>query len=278
MLQVGVYHFLIAQRATSVGWFLSDSENNEVLLPQKWVPPALQAKDKIKVFVYLDASQRPIATTQEPLAAVGDFAYLKVRQVTSFGAFLDWGLEKDLLVSFSEMESPMQEGKSYLVALYLDDKTNRVVGSSRLKRFFKTDTANLEIGQQVAILVWQENDLGVQVVAQNAFSGLLYHQEIFEPLRPGQRRHAFITSIRADGKLDLILQKPGYQNIEPNAEKVLQLIKAKNGFLPLHDKSSPQEISAALKMSKKTFKKAVGTLYKQKIIDIETGKGLALKK
>ncbi len=277
-MDIGAYNYLRVERATSVGWFLKDDEGEEVLLPNKWAPPQISEGAKLKVFVYLDSEERPIATTQKPLATVGDFAHLKVRQVTSFGAFLEWGLEKDLLVPFSEMEVPMEAGRSYPMALYLDAKTNRVVASSRLKRFFKTNTEDLEKHQEVSILVWNKSELGVQAVVENSFAGLLYHNELFEPLNIGQQRMAYISNIRADGKLDLRLQKPGVANIEPNAAKILEALKASpQGFLPLHDKSEPEAISAALGMSKKTFKKAVGTLYKQKLIEIKNGKGIQLK-
>jgi predicted RNA-binding protein (virulence factor B family) len=275
-MNIGQYNLLLAQRSTSVGWYLQHPNGDEVLLPQKWVPSGLQVDDKLKVFIYLDADERPIATTLTPKATVGSFAYLPVRQVSKVGAFLDWGLEKDLFVPFQEMDNSLQEGQSYVVALYIDGITGRITASSRLKRFFKEDTSDLELNQQVEILVYKQTDLGYLAVVNQAYSGLLYHNQLFEKVNIGQSRKAFVQAIRPDAKVDLILQQPGIANIEPNAQKVLDLIKKEGGFLALHDKSKPEDISARLKMSKKTFKKAVGSLYKQKLIQLENGKGMRL--
>lgn len=268
-MELGKYNTLTATRYTSVGLFLEDSEGDDVLLPMKWVPKNIKEGDELEVFIYLDGEERPIATTMKPLAQVGEFANLKAKQVTSIGAFLDWGLEKDVFVPFIEQDGRMQAGQTYLVYLYVDKMTNRIAASAKINSWVEKDDIDLELHQEVQILVGNETPLGYNVIIDNKYMGLIYENEIFRNIKPGDKCTAYVKQVRDDNKIDIILQKPGYANVEPNAQLILDRLKTYDGFLRLNDKSSPEEISAALQMSKKTFKKAIGGLFKQKLITLE---------
>lgn len=259
-------------RLTGVGAFLgSDPTQAEeaVLLPQKWLPPGAELGQSLEVFVYYDHELRPIATTQMPLAQRDDFAFLRVKQVSGVGAFLDWGLEKDLLVPFAEQKEKMQEGKHYVVQVYLDELSGRLAATARLQRCFDREVEGLKLHQELDILTVEESELGWLAVVNNRYQGLLYHNEIYEKIYPGERRKAYLKQVRSDGKLDLLLQKPGYDKVDQYAQSLLDKLRAEGGFLALHDKSSPEDIAAHLPMSKKLFKKALGSLYRQRLIDLE---------
>ena len=268
MISIGQSQVLRASRKSSPGVFLADAHGEEVLLPVKYVPEGLQLGDDIKVFVYLDNQSRPIATTLKPTAEVGEFAWLRVREMSRFGAFMEWGVEKDLLVPFAEMNEKMERGRSYLVYIYLDDLTNRLLATARIRRYLTIDNIPLEPGQQADMLICSKVPLGTQVIVNNAYQGLLYKNETFEVLRPGTLRKGYVKNVREDGKIDMTLQQAGYGNVEPNAGKVLAALDRAGGFLNLHDKSDPAEITRRMEMSKKTFKKAIGLLYKQGRIEI----------
>ncbi|MES2629155.1 MAG: S1-like domain-containing RNA-binding protein [Bacteroidota bacterium] len=267
-MKIGEYNYLRVLRFTSVGVFLGDKDGNDILLPNKYVPERVSIDDEIKVFVYKDSEDRPIATNLDPLITVGKFASLKVTDVSTVGAFLDWGLEKDLLVPYREQKSEMEPGYWYLVHLYYDEESDRLVGTTKINDYFNEDTSSLSNGQEVEILVGEKSDLGFTVVINDEFKGLLYHNEIFQPIKLGQRHKAWIKNIREDGKVDLTLQPVGVHAIEPNAEIIINMIREKGGFLSLNDNSSPEEIYMLLKMSKKNFKKALGSLYKQRLVVI----------
>ena len=268
MISIGQSQVLRASRKSSPGVFLADAHGEEVLLPVKYVPEGLQLGDDIKVFVYLDNQSRPIATTLKPTAEVGEFAWLRVREMSRFGAFMEWGVEKDLLVPFAEMNEKMERGRSYLVYIYLDDLTNRLLATARIRRYLTIDNIPLEPGQQADMLICSKVPLGTQVIVNNAYQGLLYKNETFEVLRPGTLRKGYVKNVREDGTIDMTLQQAGYGNVEPNAGKVLAALDRAGGFLNLHDKSDPAEITRRMEMSKKTFKKAIGLLYKQGRIEI----------
>jgi predicted RNA-binding protein (virulence factor B family) len=269
MLHLGIKNTLKILRGTGVGMFLGDNEDNDVLLPKKYIPDNAIVGDDIEVFIYRDSEDRVIATTLEPKIQLNEFACLQVRSVTGIGAFLDWGLEKDLFVPFREQNKKMEEGKWYVVFLYLDEETDRLVGSCKINRYFEKENINLEIGQEVDLLVFEETDMGLNVIINQKYKGLLYENEIFQRIKIGTSTKGYIKNIREDNRVDVSLQKQGYENIEPNAERILEKLKANNGFLDVTDKSDANYIMYQLEMSKKTFKKAVGALYRQRIIRIE---------
>ncbi|GGD48738.1 GntR family transcriptional regulator [Emticicia aquatilis] len=269
MLDLGVKNTLRILRGTGVGMFLGDDEGNDVLLPKKYIPDDVIVGDDIEVFIYRDSEDRIIATTLEPKIQLNEFAYLQVKAVTQVGAFLDWGLEKDLFVPFREQNKKMEVDKWYAVYLYLDEDTDRLVASCKVNRFFEKENIDLTISQEVDILVFEETDLGMNAVINNRYKGLIYENEIFQRIKIGTRTKAYVKNIRDDKRIDLSLQKQGYANVEPNAERILEKLKANNGFLDVTDKSDANYVMYQLEMSKKTFKKAVGALYRQRIIRIE---------
>lgn len=268
MIEIGKYNRLEILRDTRVGLFLG-TQTHEVLLPNKYVPQQFEIGDEIQVFVYLDHQERLTATTLKPYIKLNEFAYLKVNYTNEFGAFLDWGLEKDLFVPFKEQARTMEEGKRYLVYMYLDEKTDRLVASSKLNQFLDQDKISLETGQEVDLIVSHITELGINVIINAKYKGLLYKDEVFENLTPGKKIKGYIKNIREDNKIDVSVNKLGFDAVEENAQKILDELRASNGFLRLHDKSHPEEIKTVLKMSKKIFKKAIGTLYKQQIISIK---------
>ncbi|SFC83865.1 CvfB family protein [Spirosoma endophyticum] len=282
MIDIGRINTLTALRETSVGFFLGDLSDrktqdfgNDILLPNKYVPDTLAIDDDIDVFVYTDSEDRPIATTLTPAVQRDEFAALKVVAVSSAGAFLDWGLEKDLLVPHREQSRPMQVGEWYVVFMYLDKSTNRLVGSTKISRFLDPDVRDLVVGDEVQLLAYETTDLGMNVIINNRYKGLVYANEIFRTVRPGDPLIGYIKNIRDDGLIDVSLQKAGFENVEPNARRILATLKSENGFLPLTDNSPPEEIYKTLEMSKKTFKKAIGTLYRERKIVLEE-KGIRL--
>ena len=268
-MKPGVFNLLSAKRRTLNGYYLIDDENVEVLLPNKYVPTGMKPGDEISVFIFKDSEDRLTATTIEPYILLNEFAVLEVVDVNPVGAFLDWGLEKDLLVPYSEQASKMAVGKSYPVYLYLDDKTQRLVATSKTNKILEKEEITVKVGEEVDLLICNSTDIGINVIINNIHEGLLYDNELFQAVTPGERVTGFIKNIRPDNKIDVSLQKQGYSNVEPNAEKILIGLKDNNGFLNLTDKSDPIIILAKLEMSKKTFKKAIGSLYKQKLIRIE---------
>lgn len=269
MLHLGIKNTLRILRGTGVGMFLGDEEGNDVLLPKKYVPENAIVGDDIEVFIYRDSEDRIIATNLEPKIQLNQFACLQVKSVTAIGAFLDWGLEKDLFVPFREQNKKMEEGRWYAVFLYLDEETDRLVASCKVNRYFEKENIDLQIGQEVDLLIFEETDLGLNAVINNKYKGLIYENEIFQRIKIGTRTKGFIKNLRDDNRVDLSLQKQGYANVEPNAERILEKLKANNGFLDVTDKSDSNYVMYQLEMSKKTFKKAVGALYRQKIIRIE---------
>jgi len=269
MIEIGKYNTLKIDRDTKVGLFLTDGKE-DVLLPNKYVPKVFEIGEEINVFVYLDHEERPVATTLQPYIFLNEFALLRVNYINNIGAFMDWGMEKDILVPFKEQARPMEQGKRYLVYLYMDEKTNRLVASSKTNQFLDNENISVEVGDEVDLIVSHITDLGINVIINEKHKGLVYKDEVYdESIRTGDRIHGFIKTIRPDGKIDISLQKLGFENIEPNAEKILDELRANRGFLRLNDNSHPEDIMTVLKMSKKTFKKAIGVLYKQKLIEIK---------
>ena len=269
MIKLGEYNTLTILRDTDPGLYLGDDEENVVLLPHKYKPDSFNIGDELRVYVYLDNEERPIATTLEPFVLLNGFGYLHCSDVNDYGAFMDWGLEKQLFVPFKEQARPMKQGNWYIVYLYLDEQSNRLVGSSKTNKYLSNDEVNLESFQEVSILVTHLTEKGANVIIEGKHKGLIYLEDIFEDIRTGDQLKAYVKKIRPDNKIDIVLQAPGYRSIEPNANFVLEELKAAGGFLPLHDKTDPDLIKNEMGMSKKSFKKAIGTLYREKQILIK---------
>ena len=276
MIHLGQLNTLEILRETPPGLFLGDDEGNEILLPNKYIPASFEIGDKLSVFAYLDSHERPVTTTLKPYMKVNEFGLLQVTALSDFGAFLDWGLEKDLFVPFKEQARDMEEGKWYVVYCYLDEETDRLVGSSKTNKFLSNDELTVERFEEVDLMVSRFTDLGVEMIINQKHKGLVYKDEIFRDLKLGQKLKGAISKIREDNKIDLSLQLIGYKNIEPSAQIVLDALERNGGSLPLHDKSNPEEIKKRLNMSKKSFKKAIGSLYKQEQITIHS-EGIELK-
>ncbi len=268
MIEIGKYNTLRIARDTKIGLYLTDG-NEDILLPNKYVSKEFEIDDELVVFVYLDQEERPVATTLEPKIYLDEFALLRVNYINKFGAFLDWGLEKDLFVPFREQARPMEKGKRYLVFMYKDHETNRLAASSKINQFLSNENLTVEEGEEVDLIVSHITDLGINVIVNELHKGLMYKNEVYDDLRTGDRIKGFVKHIRPDNKLDVAVQKTGVESIEPNAEKVLDELRANRGFLRLNDDSHPEDIKTVLKMSKKAFKKAIGSLYKQKQIEIK---------
>ena len=269
MLKLGVYNTLEIVRERDQGVYLCDDDGDEVLLPNKYVPEQFQIRDKLKVFVYLDSAERIVATTLDPYATVKSFAYLKCTNVTDIGAFLDWGLEKDLFVPFKEQASKMRKGSWYLVYVYLDEETNRLVASSKTNAFLDNSLVLLSPYDKVDLIASHPSPQGWNMIVNQKHLGLVYADEIFQKITTGDQIKGFVKKVRPDGKIDLTLQQHGFRSIEPNADHVLKELKASGGFINLNDKSDPEDIKEVFQLSKKSFKKAIGTLYKARKIAIE---------
>ena len=269
MIRLGEYNTLEILRETDPGLYLGDTQENVVLLPHRYKPENFNIGDMLEVFVYLDYEERPVATTLTPHVLLNDFGYLHCSDVNEFGAFMDWGVQKQLFVPFKEQARPMKVGNWYIVYLSMDEQTNRLVGSSKTNKYLNNDTVTLEKFDEIDIMVTHITDLGANVIVNGKHKGLIFINDIFEDIRTGDTMKAFVKSVREDNKIDVVLQSPGYRSIEPNANFILDELKAAGGFMPLHDKSDPQAIKNELGMSKKSFKKAIGTLYKDKQIAIK---------
>lgn len=271
MLQIGKFNTLKVVKTVDFGVYLDGGERGEILLPRKFLPERPCAEgDELSVFVYHDSEDRLIATTRAPYAQVGQFARLQVKSVTKVGAFLDWGVEaKDLLVPFREQNGEMQQDRYYVVYVYLDFSTGRIVASAKLDKFLDNVPPEYEPNQSVEILIVQETQLGYKVIINNLHWGIIYHNEIFRPVAIGERISAYIKQVRDDERIDVSLQPMGYENrIDPLSELILQRLDEAGGRLPLSDKSPAEEIARYFQCSKKSFKKAIGALYKARRIVI----------
>ncbi len=269
MLEIGAYHKMIIDRDMSPGLYLRNEDDDEVLLPGKYAPENFQLEDPIEVYVYLDNEERPVATTLKPFIEKNGFAFLRCTDVTGIGAFVDWGIDKQLLVPYSNQMTPMKPGLSYVVFMYLDEKSNRLVGSTKTMQFTNNDEIEVEKFDKVDLLVSHYSDHGANVIINGKHMGLVYKDSIFEDLRVGDSLPGYIKWVREDKKIDVILQPEGYKGIEPNTKYIMEELQANGGKLMLSDKSSPEDIQAQLGISKKSFKKAIGVLYKERHIVIE---------
>ena len=270
MISIGQSYELAVVSIVDFGVYLDAGELGEVLLPRQHAPRDLAVGDTVKVFLYLDSEDRPVATTQKPRAQVGEFAYLRVVANTNVGAFLDWGLDKDLLVPFAEQHRPMEVGHSYLVYVYIDKLDGRIAASSRIDKFLDDEKPHhFRPGQAVDLIIANSTDLGYKAIVNHSHWGVLYKDEVFERLSFGQSKRGYIKYVRPDGKIDLSLQG-GQETRDKYAKIIESYLRKHNGFAPVHDKSDPELITELFGMSKKAFKKAIGGLYKQRIISIES--------
>lgn len=265
-IELGKFNTLKVVKEVDFGMYLDGGEEGEILLPSRYVPEGCRPGEELAVFVYLDNEERLVATTLTPLVQVGQFACLEVAWVNQYGAFLHWGLMKDLFVPFREQKMKMQVGKRYVVHAHLDDESFRIVASAKVDRYLSKEKAPYEPGREVDILVWQKTDLGFKAIIENRYGGLLYESELFQPLQTGMRLKAYVKQVREDGKIDLTLQKPGHGKVEDFSARLLDYIREQGGRTALQDKTPAEEIYEIFGVSKKTFKKAVGDLYKKHLI------------
>ncbi|MBR3013411.1 MAG: GntR family transcriptional regulator [Bacteroidaceae bacterium] len=266
---LGKYNQLEVVKFVDFGLYLNGGDDGEILLPKRYIPEGTKEGDLLNVFLYLDNEERLVATTQTPLIQVGEFGYLEVSWVNQYGAFLNWGLMKDLFVPFREQKMRMVQGKSYIVYCYQDEESFRLMASAKVDKFLSKERPPYEAGEQVNILIWQKTELGFKAIVENKYAALLYDSEIFQPLHTGMQLKAFVKQVREDGKIDLILQKAGPRKVDDFAETLLKYIREHNGFTSFNDKSDAEEIYQTFGVSKKTFKKAVGELYKMRLIILQ---------
>ena len=269
MVEIGKYNTLKIVKDLDFGVYLDGGDGMEILLPARYVPKNVKPGDKVEVFIYHDNEGRLIATTAKPLAQAGEFQFMEVKSVNNTGAFLEWGLMKDLLVPFKEQKMPMREGKWYLVYVHVDHVTGRIVASARIDKYLDNVIPNYSFNQEVDLLVAEDTEIGYKVIINNTHWGLVYHNEVFQRLEKGEHLKGYIKEVREDEKIDVSLTPLGYQKAEGVAKIILDSLKAQGRYVAVHDKSEPELIYSLFRCSKKAFKQAIGALYKQKIIYIE---------
>lgn len=265
-MEIGQYNDLIVKSKTMIGIYLTDGKD-DVLLPKKYIDQMPEEGDEMRVFVYLDNDNRPIATTLEPTAQVGDYAFLQVKEVNQHGAFLDWGIAKDLFVPYAEQRNEMKEGRRYIVYVLIDDESGRIAATSKWSKHISKDH-NLKEDDEVGLLIAERTDMGMRAIINNNNEGLIYANEIFGDLEIGDKRRGYIKLVREDGKIDLRLTPKGYEHVEDSKFVILNHLKNNQGILKLGDKSPAEEIYSELKMSKKIFKKTIGGLYRDRLINL----------
>ncbi len=269
MAEIGRYNKLIINRETDFGVYLNGEELGEILMPKKYLPKSWEIDDEVEVFVYLDSEDRLVATTEQPYAQVGDFALLGAVAVNTIGAFFDWGLLKDLLVPYREQKGRIEKGQSYIVYIYLDEESNRIAGSTNLNKYLNKTDASYEENQEVDLFIVNKTELGYNAIINKSHIGMLYQNEVFQTLKRGQTLKGFIKKIRDDDKIDLCLQKAGFEKVDDLTSKIISELEEWGGFINVNDKSDPDTIYDLFEVSKKTFKKAIGSLYKKRLITIE---------
>jgi predicted RNA-binding protein (virulence factor B family) len=270
-VELGKFNQLEVVKTVDFGVYLDGHDDGEILLPTRYVPEGCKPGDTLNVFIYLDNEERLIATTLKPRVQVGQFACLEVAWVNEFGAFLDWGLMKDLFCPFREQKMKMQKGRRYIIHAHLDDESYRIMASAKVERYLSKEVPPYKPGQEVPVMIWQKTDLGYKVIVDNKYSGLVYQNEIFAPVEIGEQLTAYVKQVRPDGKIDLSLQKYGAAKVGDFSTHFLDYLKQHDGFTPLGDKSAAEDIYDTFGVSKKTFKKTVGELYKKRLIVIEEG-------
>lgn len=269
MVNIGKYNTLKIVKTVDFGVYLDGGDGLEILLPTRYVPKEVKIGDDIEVFIYHDNEGRLIATTAKPLAQVGEFQFMEVKSVNKTGAFLEWGLMKDLLVPFKEQKIRMKEGRWYLVYVHVDHITGRIVASAKIDKYLDNIIPEYTFNQEVDLLVADDTEIGYKVIINNTHWGLVYHNEIFQRLEKGDHIKGYIKEVREDEKIDVSLTPLGYQKVEGIAKTILELLKVQGGYIAVHDKSEPDVIYSLFRCSKKAFKQAIGALYKQKLILIE---------
>ncbi len=277
MLEIGKTNNLRIVKEVDFGLYLDGGESGEILIPTRYVPKNAKVNEYLDVFIYHDSEDRLIATTETPLAQVDQFAYLKVKQLTQVGAFLEWGLMKDLLVPFREQKYEMFNNTSYLVRVYLDKVSKRIAATTKLDRYIDNVPYDYEEGQEVDLIIWEKTDLGYKVIINEEHTGLLYANEIFTPVHVGMKTIGFIKRLREDEKIDVSLQKQGFVHVDETSQMILEKLKTRGGFIEANDNTSPESIKHMFGISKKVFKKAIGSLYKERLIIIED-RGIRLVK
>lgn len=268
MVNIGKYNRLRVLKPVDFGVYLDGGDGLEILLPQRYITSPVRVGDELDVFVYTDSEDRIIATTEDPYVTVGEFAFLRAVQVNNVGAFLDWGLQKDLLVPYREQKMKMRQGGTYLVYVYLDDVTRRVVASAKVEKFLGNVMPGYKRGQEVDALVCWSTPVGYKVIVDNLHSGMLYSNEIFRPIDVGDVVKAFVKYVRPDGKIDITLSEKAIERVGDLSQRILAELKENGGHLHFSDKSSPEEIKERFNCSKKDFKKAIGQLYKKRLVEI----------
>ena len=268
-IRLGDYNRMTVVKSVDFGLYLDGGDEGEVLLPARYVPDGCKEGDEIEVFVYLDSEERLVATTQTPKARVGDFAFLTVSWVNEYGAFLDWGLVKDLFCPFREQKMKMEKGKGYIVHVHLDNESHRIVASAKVEHYFDPSFPPYRHGDEVDLLVWQKTDLGFKVIIDNRFPGLVYGNQVFRQIHTGDRLTGYIDMVREDGKVDVMLQPTGWRMTKETADIILDYMESHGGTCPLTDKSPAEDIYQQFQVSKKSYKKAIGDLYKRRLITIE---------
>ncbi len=274
-IKLGEYNRLTIVKTVDFGLYLDGGDEGEILLPSRYVPKDYQIGDELDVFLYLDSEERLVATTEKPLAQVGDFAYLEVAWVNEYGAFLHWGPMKDLFCPFREQKMRMEMGESYIVFVHIDEESYRIVASAKVEHYLQKDVPPYVAGDEVDLLIWQKSDLGFKVIIDNRYQGLVYEDQVFKRIHTGDRMRGYISRVREDGKLDVTLQPTGYEQARVFSDTLLQYLKDHGGVCDLGDKSDAEVIKRRFQVSKKTFKKAVGDLYKRRLITM-TEQGIRL--
>lgn len=275
-IELGTYNKLtVVKKALREGFgeefgvYLDGGKAGDILMPQKYVPEGLEIGDEVEVLVYLDQDERPIATTEHPLAKVNSFAYLECSWVNEFGAFLSWGVTKDLFCPFREQKKRMEIGNSYIVYIHLDEETYRLVASAKVDRYFSKEPSSYKHGEKVDLLIWQKTDLGFKVIIDNKYPGLIYEDQVFQRIHTGDKLKGYIANVRPDGKIDCTLQPTGQRHAVDFAETLLEYLETHDGFCDLGDKSDAEAIKYRFQVSKKVYKKAIGDLYKKHLITVE---------
>jgi hypothetical protein len=269
MAEIGKWNKLVVLKELDFGVYLDGQEQGEILMPIRYVPKDLKIGDTVDVFVYLDSEDRIIATTEKPFAEVGDFALLEVVSVSSIGAFLDWGLMKDLFIPFREQKQKMEVGYSYVIYIYVDIQSGRIVGSAKVENFLDKTPPEFTEGQEVNLIIYTQTDIGYKAIINNTHTGVLFDSDVFRTLHRGEHIKGYIKKIRPDQKIDLLLDKPGYEKVDELSKKILEKLKEEMGFIALSDKSPADDIYDMFGISKKNFKKAIGALYKVRMITLE---------
>lgn len=278
MIKIGNYNALKVVKKVDFGFYVDGEEYGEILMPAKYAPDDLAIDDIVKVFVYRDSEDRLVATTERPFIEVGEVGLLRAKSVGSIGAFMEWGVLKDLLVPFREQAVPIEEGRSYVVYAYLDNVTKRIVGSTKLNKYIGNKAPRYNVGDEVQTVVAKQTDLGYKVVVDNLFWGMIFKNDIFDDIRVGDRIPAYVKLVRDDGKIDLQLRSSGGDRVFQLARRISGYLADKDGRMTITDSSAPEEIKATFQCSKKDFKKALGLLYKRGQVLLKEGEVVLVKK